>query len=169
MNRRHALKALTGLVLCPLCASTGSAAEGAHWTYEGTTGPANWGDVDAASKVCSVGSQQSPIDINGSIKAQLPPLRNRLGQDRRYHCQQRSHNPTKYRQGYAHFRRRALQAIAVSLPSSERAPHPWQELSDGGAFCPCSCFGRAGRGRCADGGGKAQPGIQQDRHNHANA
>ena len=75
MNRRHALKALTGLVLCPLCASTGSAAEGAHWTYEGTTGPANWGDVDAASKVCSVGSQQSPIDINGSIKAQLPPLR----------------------------------------------------------------------------------------------
>jgi carbonic anhydrase len=75
MNRRHALKALTGLVLCPLCASTGFAAEGAHWTYEGTTGPDNWGDLDAASKVCSVGSQQSPIDINGSIKAQLPPLR----------------------------------------------------------------------------------------------
>ena len=75
MNRRRALKALTGLVLCPLCASTGVAAEGAHWTYEGTTGPDHWGDVDAASNVCSVGSQQSPIDIIGSIKAQLPPLR----------------------------------------------------------------------------------------------
>ena len=75
MNRRHALKALTGLVLCPLCASTGFAAEGTHWTYEGTTGPDKWGDLDAASKVCSVGSQQSPIDIIGSIKAQLPPLR----------------------------------------------------------------------------------------------
>jgi carbonic anhydrase len=75
MNRRHALKALTGLVLCPLCASTGFAAEGTHWTYEGTTGPDKWGDLDAATKVCSVGNQQSPIDIIGSIKAQLPPLR----------------------------------------------------------------------------------------------
>jgi carbonic anhydrase len=75
MNRRDALKALSGLVLCPLCASTGFAAEETHWTYEGTTGPDKWGDLDAASNVCSVGSQQSPIDIIGSIKAQLPPLR----------------------------------------------------------------------------------------------
>ena len=75
MNRRDALKALSGLLLCPLCASTNFAAEGAHWTYEGTTGPDKWGDIEAASKVCSVGSQQSPIDIIGSIKAQLPPLR----------------------------------------------------------------------------------------------
>jgi carbonic anhydrase len=52
MNRRRALKALTGLVLCPLCASRGFTAEGAHWTYDGTTGPDNWGDVDAASNVC---------------------------------------------------------------------------------------------------------------------
>jgi carbonic anhydrase len=75
MNRRDALKALSGLVLCPVCASTGFAAEETHWTYEGTTGPDKWGDLDAASNVCSVGSQQSPIDIIGSIKAQLPPLR----------------------------------------------------------------------------------------------
>jgi carbonic anhydrase len=75
MNRRQALRALTGLVLCPLCSPIGFAAEGTHWTYEGTTGPDNWGDLDAASKVCSVGSQQSPIDIVGSTKAQLPPLR----------------------------------------------------------------------------------------------
>ena len=75
MNRRHALKALTGLALCPLCASTGFAVEGTHWTYGGTAGPDKWGDVDAESKVCSVGSQQSPIDIIGSIRAQLPPLR----------------------------------------------------------------------------------------------
>jgi carbonic anhydrase len=74
MNRRHALKALAGLALCPLCASTGFAAEGAHWSYEGATGPDHWGDVDAASKVCSAGSQQSPVDIRGAIKSQLPPL-----------------------------------------------------------------------------------------------
>ena len=75
MNRRHALKALAGLVLCPLCASAGFTAEGAHFTYQGATGPDKWGDLDAANKVCSVGSQQSPIDITDSIKAQLPPLK----------------------------------------------------------------------------------------------
>ena len=75
MNRRHALKTLTGLALCPLCASAGLAAEGAHWSYEGATGPNHWGDIDAASKVCSVGSQQSPIDIRDTIKARLPPLK----------------------------------------------------------------------------------------------
>ncbi len=74
MNRRHALKALAGLALCPLCASTGLTAEGAHWSYEGVTGPPHWGDIDTASKACSIGSQQSPIDIRDAIKAQLPRL-----------------------------------------------------------------------------------------------
>lgn len=74
MNRRHALKALAGLALCPICASTGFAAEGAHWSYEGPNGPAHWGDADAASKVCSAGSQQSPIDIQSSIRSALPQL-----------------------------------------------------------------------------------------------
>jgi carbonic anhydrase len=66
------LKALAGLALCPLCASTGFAAS---WSYEGANGPDNWGNVDAASKVCSAGSQQSPVDIGSAIKAQLPPLK----------------------------------------------------------------------------------------------
>jgi carbonic anhydrase len=75
MNRRHALKALAGLALCPICASAGFAADGAHWSYQGDSGPGHWGDIDAASKVCSAASQQSPIDITTSIKAQLPPLK----------------------------------------------------------------------------------------------
>ena len=74
MNRRHALITLAGLVLCPLCAPAGFAADAPHWGYEGEHGPAHWGDVDAASKVCSIGSQQSPIDIQSSIAAKLPPL-----------------------------------------------------------------------------------------------
>lgn len=74
MDRRHALKVLTGMALCPICAPSGFAAEGAHWSYEGPTGPSHWGDIDAASKVCSVGAQQSPIDIQSSVKSQLPPL-----------------------------------------------------------------------------------------------
>ena len=74
MNRRDALKAFAGLALCPLC-QPAFAAEGAHWSYEGTSGPAKWGDVDAASKVCTIGLQQSPIDIVAPIKSQLPPLK----------------------------------------------------------------------------------------------
>lgn len=75
MNRRHALKALAGLALCPLCSQNGIAAEGEHWSYEGDHGPAKWGDLDAANKVCAIGSQQSPIDIGATVKAQLPPLK----------------------------------------------------------------------------------------------
>lgn len=74
MNRRHALKALAGLALCPLC-KPGIAAEGAHWSYDGAGGPAKWGDLDTANKACAVGLQQSPIDIEATIKSQLPALK----------------------------------------------------------------------------------------------
>ncbi len=74
MNRRDALKAFAGLALCPLCRPA-FAAEGAHWSYEGATGPTRWGDLDAASKACTIGQQQSPIDIVAPLKAQLPPLK----------------------------------------------------------------------------------------------
>ena len=75
MDRRNLLKALAGLAVCPVCTTTGFAAEGAHWSYEGDGGPAKWGDLDAASKTCSIGSQQSPIDINGTVKSQLQALK----------------------------------------------------------------------------------------------
>jgi carbonic anhydrase len=73
MNRRHALKLFAGLALCPLC-KPALAAEGAHWSYEGTGAPAKWGDLDAANKACAIGQQQSPIDIGPTLKSQLPPL-----------------------------------------------------------------------------------------------
>ena len=73
MNRRHALKALAGLALCPLC-KPAMAAEGAHWSYEGSGAPAKWGDLDAANKACVIGLQQSPVDIGPTIRSQLPPL-----------------------------------------------------------------------------------------------
>jgi carbonic anhydrase len=75
MDRRAFVKGLAGLALCPVCAQIGFAAEAAHWSYEGATGPGHWGDLDAADRVCGIGAQQSPIDIDDSIPAQLPPLR----------------------------------------------------------------------------------------------
>jgi carbonic anhydrase len=74
MHRRHALKLLSGFALCPLCASGAFGAD-AHWSYEGADGPAKWGELDPASRVCSAGAQQSPIDIGDVVRAQLPALR----------------------------------------------------------------------------------------------
>ena len=74
MHRRQALKLFAGLALCPLCASTGLAAD-AHWSYEGAAGPDKWSELDAANRVCSVGTQQSPLDIGPTVRAQLTPLR----------------------------------------------------------------------------------------------
>ncbi|MGX5800699.1 carbonic anhydrase [Bradyrhizobium sp. Arg314] len=74
MERRDFIKGLTLLGLCPLCAKSGFAAEGAHWTYEGETGPTHWGDLGGDNAACSVGSQQSPLDITGAIKADLPAI-----------------------------------------------------------------------------------------------
>jgi carbonic anhydrase len=74
MNRRHLLKAIGALALCPVCASGGLAAEGPHWSYEGRTGPDKWGTLADANKVCAAGSQQSPLDITSSVKATLPRL-----------------------------------------------------------------------------------------------
>jgi len=74
MQRRQALELFAGLVLCPLCASTGFASED-HWRYEGATGPEKWGGLDAADAGCSAGGQQSPIDITAPISARQPPLR----------------------------------------------------------------------------------------------
>ncbi|MEZ5788309.1 MAG: carbonic anhydrase family protein [Xanthobacteraceae bacterium] len=75
MDRRRALGLFAGLALCPLCARKSLAAEGHHWGYEGAGGPARWGDLDKANQACSIGAQQSPIDIEETIRAELPALR----------------------------------------------------------------------------------------------
>jgi carbonic anhydrase len=73
MHRRNALKIFAGLMLCPLCTSACLAGEH-RWGYTGEAGPDKWGSLDATDAACSAGSQQSPIDITGSISARQPPL-----------------------------------------------------------------------------------------------
>jgi carbonic anhydrase len=51
-----------------------SAALGQEWSYEGTTGPENWGKLDPEFALCSTGKNQSPVDLEGTIAAQLKPL-----------------------------------------------------------------------------------------------
>jgi carbonic anhydrase len=75
MERRNFLKGFAGLAVCQLCGGNGFAAEGVHWTYSGEAGPEHWGDLDKTSTVCSLGSQQSPLDIAGATVAELPGLK----------------------------------------------------------------------------------------------
>jgi len=44
------------------------------WTYGGATGPERWSDLDPANAGCRIGQQESPIDLTGSIAADLGPL-----------------------------------------------------------------------------------------------
>jgi len=48
---------------------------GAEWSYEGKTGPLNWGHLDPAYSACSHGKEQSPIDIRGAhLNKSLQPI-----------------------------------------------------------------------------------------------
>ena len=52
-----------------------AAQNAASWTYEGKTGPLDWGKLDPAYQACSKGHEQSPLDIRGArLNKALEPL-----------------------------------------------------------------------------------------------
>ncbi len=53
------IKSMTALLAVGIVQS----AFAAHWNYTGTTGPADWGSLHSAYKICQSGLEQSPIDI----------------------------------------------------------------------------------------------------------
>lgn len=65
----------TGIFL--LYAGYANAAETpTHWTYEGAEGPEHWGELADAYKACTLGKNQSPINLDSQheIEAELSPL-----------------------------------------------------------------------------------------------
>ena len=74
MLRRYFLAGLGAFGARPLCTRHVAAANHEHWSYSGETGPEHWGEIDKANAACSAGSQQSPLNISGSVKAVLPPI-----------------------------------------------------------------------------------------------
>ncbi|MFM2476047.1 carbonic anhydrase [Celerinatantimonas sp. MCCC 1A17872] len=44
------------------------------WSYSGDTSPEHWGQIKSAYSLCQTGKNQSPIDVNETIKGQLPEL-----------------------------------------------------------------------------------------------
>lgn len=63
-----------GFLLLFLTMSACLADEETHWSYTGEDGPTQWGDLTPDNFMCSQGKNQSPIDLTGSVDADLPPL-----------------------------------------------------------------------------------------------
>ena len=69
---------LVGFLLGLLITSTFSAAQEIHpphWTYSGAENPKQWGKLDPAYSLCSLGRTQSPIDVKNAKPADLPVLK----------------------------------------------------------------------------------------------
>jgi len=73
MRRRTFLTGLAMSAVCPLCA-THAMADDVHWGYSGHAGPPHWASLGKANAACSAGTQQSPLNITGSVEANLPAL-----------------------------------------------------------------------------------------------
>lgn len=67
------MRLMGGLVL-GLAVQVAGAAEGAHWGYQGEGAPEHWGELAPEFAACSLGKNQSPVDISGAVKAQVPKL-----------------------------------------------------------------------------------------------
>ncbi len=71
MTQRKNLKILTvgAFALAGIWALAVQGAEESSWSYEGATGPAQWGGLESAFVACSEGMQQSPIDLGAAFQA----------------------------------------------------------------------------------------------------
>jgi carbonic anhydrase len=78
---RRRLFGVTAATFCPLCTAIQAAepahpeaahAAGAppHWSYDGDTAPPKWGELSAEFNTCSIGTEQTPIDLRSAIRAQ---------------------------------------------------------------------------------------------------
>lgn len=67
--------ALVSSVLLTATASSVFAADHSSWGYAGQDGPEHWASLDAAYSLCGNGKNQSPIDLVGEVKADLPSIK----------------------------------------------------------------------------------------------
>ncbi len=46
-----------------------------HWSYYGETGPVHWSELNPEYSLCNNGHEQSPVDINKTIKSKLDRIK----------------------------------------------------------------------------------------------
>jgi carbonic anhydrase len=73
MHRRSILTGLLAAPLCLACISYAVAGAG-HWGYEGHEGPEHWGEMSPDFNACLEGEEQSPIDVDHSIHADISKI-----------------------------------------------------------------------------------------------
>lgn len=71
MNQRIALIIAATLLASPTAFASGKA----QWKYSGHEGPEFWGELAPDFTTCAKGMNQSPIDLKGTIDADLPPIK----------------------------------------------------------------------------------------------
>ncbi|MEI6985004.1 MAG: carbonic anhydrase family protein [Rhodospirillaceae bacterium] len=77
LQRRSLLTGLAVAAMCPICLGRGAVANevhAKHWTYEGPEGPEHWGELKPEFKSCTIGTQQSPINLAKQIPAKIANL-----------------------------------------------------------------------------------------------
>jgi len=62
------------LVLFTTPASLFASDQAAHWTYEGEEGPEHWSELSDDYHMCREGRNQSPVDLQQNVHAELPEL-----------------------------------------------------------------------------------------------
>jgi len=68
------LRICTAVIALLIGATAGAAEPGHEWSYSGPTGPEHWADQSPEFATCGIGKHQSPIDIEKTEKAALPPI-----------------------------------------------------------------------------------------------
>ena len=58
--------------LAPCCSAPAAFAATTHWEYSGEAGPAKWASLTPEYGQCA-GSNQSPVNLSGLVKADLAP------------------------------------------------------------------------------------------------
>jgi carbonic anhydrase len=59
---------------CAFASDAGHAGHAPHWTYEGHSGPEHWGELEPHFAMCADGKNQSPINVDSTVKAELEPI-----------------------------------------------------------------------------------------------
>jgi carbonic anhydrase len=46
----------------------------AHWSYQGDDGPSHWAEISEMYRMCTMGNNQSPVELVAAVNAELPLL-----------------------------------------------------------------------------------------------
>ena len=77
MIRRRLPAVVALLVFCSICVPNAALAQEHpthEWGYSGSEGPAHWGELTPEFATCKTGHSQSPVNIVGAQRADLPAI-----------------------------------------------------------------------------------------------